>query len=273
MTGPEAAVRDVTDEEIRRYRSDGWVKLPRILSRDVAAALLTRAKAVMGENGDAHSLRPGRDIVGPHARWHDYHGIAEEDELFGSVAFSLAMGRNAQRLIGRDIPVQVFGTALAVKLGSQQVTSSNGRGSTRYHQDMPALPMDRVGALSIWIALDEITPDMGTMRFHTGSHRLGSLGRFPTTDLKSTYPDLDAEHALSAPIRYEPGDATVHNALMVHGAPENSTDRPRWSLISIYFPGDALYTGAPVSEHYTSHVLGLTVDRPFPAEVFPLAHR
>lgn len=272
MTGPQNGIREVEDEEIRSYRSDGWVKLPGLLSRDTAARLLARARAVMGENGDSHALRPGRDIVGAHARWHDYHGIAEEDEAFGLIAFSEVMGRNAQRLIGRDVPVQVFGTALAVKLGNMQATTSQGKGSTRYHQDLPALPMDRAGALSIWIALDEITPEMGTMRFHTGSHRLASLGRFPTTDLKSTYQDLDSEYPLSSPIRYGPGDATAHNALMVHGAPENSTDRPRWSLISIYFPGDALYTGGPVSEHYLSHMSGLEVDRRFPAGVFREVH-
>jgi ectoine hydroxylase-related dioxygenase (phytanoyl-CoA dioxygenase family) len=43
----------------------------------------------------------------------------------------------------------------------------------------------------------------------------------------------------------QPGDATVHHSLTVHGASANSTPHQRWSFLTSYFPEGARYTGAP----------------------------
>lgn len=55
---------------------------------------------------------------------------------------------------------------------------SEADGDTPWHQDFPHHPRDRQGALNIWIALVDLTPEMGTMQFLSRSHRAGMLGRY-----------------------------------------------------------------------------------------------
>jgi hypothetical protein len=68
----------------------------------------------------------------------------------------------------------------------------------------------------------------------------------------------------------QPGDATGHSPTVVHGAPENTTDRPRWAYITSYFPAASTYTGA--SCHHTDSAEGLERDKPFEHPNFPLVY-
>jgi Phytanoyl-CoA dioxygenase (PhyH) len=268
-------VRDVTDSEIAHYKEKGWVKLDQLISADAAGDLLTRAKGFMGDKGDTHEPRPGRDKVNT-TTWNDYHDIADDDQLFGALGYSKKVGHLAQRLMDRDVPVRIYTNTLAVKLGTKQNTVRPGTGTSPWHQDFPSLPFDRVGFLTFWIALDEVTPEMGAMRFYSGSQRLGSLGRvnwFDGKELVDVYPNLEANFPLSPPLHYNPGDATVHHSLVVHGAPRNETDRPRWPFIVSYFPADTKFNGglAPESHRGDAKVLmpGQPFDSPRFRQVFP----
>jgi hypothetical protein len=270
-------IRTVTDEEVAFYEENGWVKLDQLLSPDLAAELLARAKHHMGPEGDANQLRDGIDLVG-HQSWHDYHDIADEDELFEAVGYGVEIGRSAQRLMQREVGVRAYANMLAVKLGKKQQTRTREYAKTDFHQDFPTLAMDRTGYLGFWIALDEVTPDMGGLRFHTKSHRLGSLGRigwFEDRDLFQVYPNLGQECPLSPELHYRPGDATVHHGFTVHGAPENVTDHPRWAFLVGFFPADTKYTGAMVAgdEHLRDgERYGLQIGQPFDHPAFRLVH-
>lgn len=264
-------VRDLTDDEVTFFKENGWAKLSNLISAEQAAELLRRAKARMGPEGDFHDTRPGRDYK-PQG-FMDYDGIAEEDEAFAELTFGKDLGRNAQCLIraltSRDVAVRSYLNSVLVKLPAAK-EASHGTGPTAWHQDTSA-PMDRVGNLLFWIALDEVTPEMGSMRFYSGSHRIGKLGETSQwtkgKGLLDVYPRLEDEYPISQPLHYLPGDATVHAGQTVHGGPENSTNRPRWAFTSAYFPADALYTGLPSPRTVG---LGLEVSKPFEHPRFPI---
>ena len=120
-------------------------------------------------------------------------------------------------------------------------------------------------SLGYWIALDEVTPEMGPMQFRNGSHREGLLTP-PMEDWK-----LLEEYELSEPLHYMPGDATAHSSLVVHGAGLNLSDRPRWGYIINTFPADAPWVPYP-----TNHTSGiedeLTPGRPLDHPRFPLIY-
>ena len=132
---------------------------------------------------------------------------------------------------------------IAVKMPAGHASSR----PTGFHQDWVNFPFDRTGFLTFWIALDDITAAQGSMRFHNGSHRAGQLGKMGLdgVELPQYYADIPERYPLSDPIDLAQGDATIHNGMVVHGAPENTTDRPRWTLIIAYHPADTCYTGAP----------------------------
>jgi Phytanoyl-CoA dioxygenase (PhyH) len=230
-------IREVADDEVTYFREHGWVKLDQLISRELASRLLEQAKAYMGANGDEHVGRPGVDAID--APWTDRHNVVEEDECFASVGMSPKMGANAQRLMRRTIGVLMAGDMLAVKPGLKHGLPSTV--PTPFHQDAPNEPIDRNGFVSFWIALDHVTPEMGSMRFVDCSHRLGLLG-CTGTDLFGVYPEL-SELPLTEPLEFKPGDATAHSLYMIHGTGVNETSSPRWAVVVRYFAEDVLFTG------------------------------
>jgi ectoine hydroxylase-related dioxygenase (phytanoyl-CoA dioxygenase family) len=278
QTDVHVSMRDVTDEEVAAYRENGWVLLRELIPPALAAEALERVKTQMteAEAVDRASLasaanRGAKVKIGDAPMWRDWYFLGRDDHIepFRSIAFSKEIGHNAQRFIGRDVPVNFHADMMAVKMPAGGAAS----GPTGFHQDWVNFPFDRTGFLTFWFVLDEIAPEQGSMRFYNGSHREGPLGKMgiapgsPPVEVPQYYPSLAAQYPLSEPIHLMPGDATVHNGMVVHGAPENGTDRPRWVFLCAYHPADTCYTGAP--HHIFSAEIGLEVGKPIKHELFP----
>jgi ectoine hydroxylase-related dioxygenase (phytanoyl-CoA dioxygenase family) len=263
----EAAIREITDEEVAAYHRDGWVKLEGLLDPELAADILRRAKERMGERAGAELPDNRQSIMTPtlQAIWRNWQNPAEEDEFFASVSRSKPLTRTASRLLRGD-GVRWWSDTVMCKM-----PAAEGGSKTPWHQDFPYHAMDRHGIFNYWIALNEIPPEMGTMRFLSGSHQLGPMGRFihrtDGVDMLDEYPWIAEEFEVSPPMHLKPGDATAHNLLTVHAAPENSTDIPRWSYLTSMFSSEALYTGA---QQRRTDDLELTVNQPFDHPRFPL---
>jgi hypothetical protein len=260
------AVREVTPEEVAFYRENGWVKLDRLVHPDVVAQMLDwgrRERAGL----EAASASDTASQVRDHGIWTEWRFVATDDkrEPFRSVALCREMGRNAQLLIGRDVPVRYWYDLVAVKIPAGRAGASDRTG---YHQDLPNHPQDRIGTLTIWIALDDVSPEQGSMRFVSGSHREGPLGRGASDQLEE-YPSLLDRLAMSPPLHLHPGDATVHDGLTVHGAPANTGTNERWSFILDYFPDDVRYNGSPYKR---TDDLALVPGERFVHERFPIIY-
>lgn len=247
-------VRQATDDEAVFFDEHGWVRLAGLVDPGTVAELRERAA------GQLEARERTRKTLVDQA-FGQSRDIAAEDEMFGALTMSPAMGRNAVRLLRGVRGVRVQVTNLLVKEPGEH-------GATEFHQDFPWMPMDRSAMLTVWLALVDVPADMGSLRFFEGSHRHGLLGRSFTRagdDQLSQHPWLK-ELALSPPLDLRAGDATVHHALTVHGAPANHRDSPRLSFTVTYFDADALYTGLPYQQ---TDGLGLDVNRPFEHERFP----
>jgi Phytanoyl-CoA dioxygenase (PhyH) len=266
-----AAPRAVTDREVAHYVENGWAQLPGFIGPELAAEMLAAGEEIMadalsGQSDEEAAFNAGVRIekmggkVANIGYWQDYHYVGRDDqrEPFHTFIYSKAIGGAAQRFLNRDVGVRYSSDMLACKTPKGQA----GGAATQSHQDISSLPFDRIGSMNVWIALKDLTPEHGTMRFLSGSHRAGNLGRTRAVG-KGTieyYPSLLDEYETSPPLAMKAGDATVHNAQVVHWAPENTTDEPRWSYILAYFPDDALYTGAP---NHNFDGIALEVNKPF----------
>lgn len=117
----------------------------------------------------------------------------------------------------------------------------------------------------------DLTPEMGTMQFLSRSHRAGMLGRYfnrrDDVTLIDEHPWVLDEYEMSPPISLKAGDATVHDMNVIHAAPANSSNTPRWVYSTLWLPVSARYTGA--SNHRTDP-LGLTLDMPMDHPKFPI---
>ena len=98
----------------------------------------------------------------------------DELEPFHSLMFSERMERNATRLCNRsrlkgiDVPLRYRYDNLVLR--------PPGGAGTSYHQDATEHGSDRGGELQFWLALAEVKPEMGAMRFVDKSHLEGPLG-------------------------------------------------------------------------------------------------
>lgn len=281
ISQPAIAPRAITDEEVAFYVENGWVKLDNLISPDLAEELLAGAKALMEtgiasqglaeeQEGDRFAKASQGTKVLDIGIWQDYHYPARDDhaEPFHSLVFSKQLGRAAQRLLAKDVPVQYSSDLLACKMPA----GNRGGQATNWHQDFPIFPFDRYGSLAFWIALNDLPPERGTMRFLSGSQREGPIGRdgfLQGIDAVELYPGLLDRYEVSPPIHLKPGDATVHHAAVIHSAPKNSTPEPRWAYIIAFIPADTLYTGAA---HHNFDGLGLEVNKPIRHERFPLVY-
>jgi ectoine hydroxylase-related dioxygenase (phytanoyl-CoA dioxygenase family) len=100
-----------------------------------------------------------------------------------------------------------------------------GGAPTPWHQDLAYLPLDGEKMITLWIPLDDFTPDMGTLVFAEGSHRQGrTLGR-------SALEEFPLAH--NGPM--QAGDLSLHLGWTLHSAQENSTDREREALAIVYY--------------------------------------
>lgn len=260
MEGTDSMIRPVTEEEVAAFRQNGWVVLRSLLSKELVEKMRAEVQATPKPEAD-----PGRTGY-QKLLFLELQSMSRSNELFQSVAHSPMMARNAATLMRGDPEVRLFIDEVLIKDPAQ---GDGANLATTYHQDQPAMPFDRAGTLTFWTALVDVPPEMGSMRFYTGSHRFGPLGRATlreNDDLPNQHPWL-RDLTMSEPLHLGPGDATVHNFLTVHGAPANSLERPRISYVTTYMPNDILYTGSP---HRFTDDLGLEVNEPLQHPNFPL---
>ncbi|MCC7261947.1 MAG: phytanoyl-CoA dioxygenase family protein [Candidatus Latescibacteria bacterium] len=86
-----------------------------------------------------------------------------------------------------------------------------------------------------WVALEEVSPESGPMRFVPGSHRWGLIEQsdFFGQDLEGqrrTLPVPAGETWAEAEVILPAGGASFHHCLALHGSGPNHSQRPRRSL-------------------------------------------
>jgi len=219
------SAREITADEVAHFHEQGWAHLPNLVDRAQIERTYKSAESMLdkdaslnhGGAGQFFDAIPGGDSV-------------ERQDIF----LSAPMGRGLQRLLG--IPaIRLWGDAFILKK-----PEAGGHKGTLYHQDFPGLPIDRSNYLSIWIALHDMPAEAGTLRFYSGSHRLGILGWVfaDGISLEQRCAQLRPENL--SPLRaMKAGDATIHHSLTVHGAPANGTSRNRWARTAVFMDAEA----------------------------------
>jgi hypothetical protein len=263
----QARVREVTSDEVAHFRTHGWVKLPGLFSPDAVACLLERARARMGEVPMTIRRIAPHDRIPNEYNWYArWDGPSHLDPWIRELSHSRELASASARLMQSRDYVRFYFDHVFVKLP----VSHNGS-KTPWHQDLPHHPLDRHGVLTIWVALLDCPPEMGTMRFLSGSHRAGLFGRYLNRNdgmsLIDEHPWVLDEFPQSEPLHLRAGDATVHDLAVIHYAPENTTGSPRWVYTSQWLPPAARYTGAP---NHRTDGLDLQIDRPLDHPRMPL---
>jgi ectoine hydroxylase-related dioxygenase (phytanoyl-CoA dioxygenase family) len=136
----------------------------------------------------------------------------------------------------------------------QALFKEPGGGYTPWHQDQNFWPLDTDRTVTLWMPLVDVPTEVGSMRFASGSHRLGNLGDLFISD--RSHAELArriAELGLAAETHgaLRAGDATFHAGWTLHSAGGNPSAAMREVMTVIYFADGTRVAAAdhPVRAH------------------------
>ena len=233
----------VSDDEIARFRSDGYVHLRGVLDPEE----LDEIEAVYERFLRREIEVPGKDFndmtTGQHGGDPSGYAIANvmlprryHPEWQGNLFERRAAGIAAQ-LCGEGMVID-FDQLLAKQPGRTDAVFG-------YHQDQAYwIDTDDRRTATVWLAVDDSTVDNGCMQFLPGSHRE------PVRPHHPLHGDRDTSHTLvtdlrpddvMVPVPIARGDVTVHNEGVLHGSGGNSSaDSWRRAYIVVFRSEDTV---------------------------------
>lgn len=233
----------LTDDQVRQFREDGFLKYGRVLDEAATGALRARLGDVL-EGRSAAQPESKRNLLGDSEQVViQVVNIWEADDLFREYLYHPAICEMVCQLIGTDV--------LRVWHDQVQYKPPRVGGPTNWHQDHPYWPIIQPADLvSAWVALEDATVENGCMsmvpRSHRwGPHKGGTIGT--REDFSPGYdPALvpEGETVKVVPCEVKAGEVMFHHCLTWHGSPPNKSERGRPAIAVHYMPGWTRYVPA-----------------------------
>ena len=219
-------------DEIARYRSEGWV-IPRFrLPAPRMSAMTSALDALLRDNP---GVRPEK-LVSAHVEGDNGEGVR------GSRAF-LDLARDPEivelvsGVLGDD--VILWGCHVFCKPAAEGY-------ETPWHQDGHYWPIRPLANCTVWVALEESTVENGCLRVIPRSH----IGEQLHAHLHEERSDLTLNQRLAAgtfdeadavDIELQPGQMSLHDVYMIHGAKANVSTKRRTGVALRYMPASSVF--------------------------------
>jgi len=233
-------------DAVAAFRRDGVVCLRGLLDADAVERLRDAvAWAMRNPSPFAQEFLPS-DARGRY--FSDLHNF-RRSPAYEALACDSALPEVAGRAMAAETVRVLYDQTIVKEPGTQSPTP--------WHHDLPFWPVDGTQICSIWLALDEVTPESGGVQYARGSHLWGTRYRPTQPDTPETRRmrnmDLQPAPNLSkdpdadvVTWNMAPGDALVFSALTLHGAGSNrASDRTRRAIVVRYVGDDATFVTGP----------------------------
>jgi Phytanoyl-CoA dioxygenase (PhyH) len=227
-------------DEIKQYAADGYV-IPRFrLPASKIEGLRLTLDTLIADNP---GVRPEK-LVSAHVEG-AAGGAANREGVRGSRAFlDLARDPDLVELISGVIGDDV------ILWGCHVFCKPGGDGhETPWHQDGHYWPIRPLATCTAWIALDRSDRTNGCLRVIPGSHRDQRLHEHLHEDRADVVLNqrLDAasfDEAAAVDLELEPGQMSLHDVYMIHGAAANRSPRRRAGVAVRFMPATSLFDRA-----------------------------
>lgn len=185
-----------------------------------------------------------------------------EDKEFANLVSQKSLINIASKLLGVD-SVRVFSSMILNK-------PPNARMTVPWHQDAAYdWPLKPADCASLWLAIDDVTPDKGAMKVALGGHKVGAIPMGPTENLQeddeffssqltNSIPQSALEDFTIIDVTMNKGQASFHHSMLPHSSTPNFTNNRRCAFIVRYCRGDAQiirYPGMPREAYFKNFEL------------------
>lgn len=222
---------NVTAEDRGEYQRNGHIRLRSLCSEEEIQAVRPRIlSAVASQNQERRPLVE-RDTYG--RAFLQTTNLWEFDDAVRLFTLGRRFAQVAADLMGVD-SVRLY--------HDQALFKEPGGGPTPWHQDQYYWPLDTDRTITMWMPLVPAGLEMGTMRFASGSHQLGSIRPISISDESETFFEefIAANgYEVSEPPILQAGDATFHSGWVLHAAGGNRSSITREAMTIIYFEDGA----------------------------------
>ena len=120
-----------------------------------------------------------------------------------------------------------------------------------WHQDGSYWPLEPMEVVTLWLAVDDSTPENGCMRVIPGTHSLELHEMQRRTDIPNVLssgidPEL-VDESRAVDFVLKAGDVSVHHPNIIHGSNANASSKRRGGLTIRYIPTSTRIVSQPVS--------------------------
>ena len=222
----------LTSAEIEQYERDGYVVPAFRLPQHQVDKLRATLDRLLAENPD---VRPEK-LVSAHIAGRNDEGVTGSNDF-------LELARDPDVL---DVVSQVLGDDI-ILWGCHVFCKPGGTGlETPFHQDGHYWPIRPLATCTVWIALDRSDRENGCLQVIPGSHRSRELIDHAHEDRQdlvlSQRADAGAfDGAAAVALELEPGQMSLHDVYMVHGADANRSPHRRAGVALRYMPAPSVF--------------------------------
>ncbi len=225
----------LTPDEIRHYQRDGWVVPQYRLPASRVAGMVDALETLLHNNP---GVRPEK-LVSAHVEGGDGHN---GEGVRGVRAF-LDLAREPEIV---DLVSGVIGDDV-ILWGCHVFCKPAGEGfETPWHQDGHYWPIRPLATCTVWVALEPSTRANGCLRVIPGSH----TAKHTFDHLHEDRTDLTLNQRLAADsfdestavdIELQPGQMSLHDVYMIHGAMANRSAQRRTGVALRYMPATSVF--------------------------------
>jgi hypothetical protein len=219
-------------QEILSYQTDGYVIPQYRLAPDFLQSLQEALDDLIRKNP---GVRPEK-LVSAHIEGRNDEGVSGS-RRFLELAMHPPIVDMVEQLIGPD--VILWGCHVFCKPAEEGF-------ETPWHQDGHYWPIRPLATCTVWVALEPSTKSNGCLRVIPGSHRDKVLHEHLHEDredltLNQRMADGTFNETHAVDLELEPGQMSMHDVYMIHGAAANRSQQRRTGVALRFMPGSSLF--------------------------------
>lgn len=235
---------ELSPDQISNYQNDGFIVIEDFLSTDevenwrnaLDEAVKKRGGNKMPDRKEVYGKGDDADKSYYDNVFAQLINLWQDNEKMRNIMLDERIGKMAAQLAGAD-GIRIWHDQALIKKPWANPTS--------FHLDTPYWSFTDRRALSIWVALDDVTYENGCLFFVPESHQktkleIAGIGKNMDA-IFGAYPEFINTKA--TPALMKAGTCSFHNGLTIHGAHANMTPGFRRAMTCAYMPDGCIYNG------------------------------